>query len=133
MYGKRRGFAKRRVKADQADLPFWLSFLRILLDSLVSGPSSTLRKTNRNDAIMDPKEFSGGHLLASFLSSLSHTRRLEDRIRKLCADAIQCADPAELDRTMERLKSALHDHTIRVRKTVAAHRIRRERRNPAAG
>ena len=82
---------------------------------------------------MDPQDFAGGPLLASFLSSLSRNRRLEDRIRRLCSDAVQCADPAELDRIMERLKSALHDHTIRVRKTVAADRLRRERRIFVAG
>jgi hypothetical protein len=67
-------------------------------------------------------------LVGSFLSSLSRTRRLEDRIRKLCVDAVACADPVELERIMERLKSALHDHSSRVRKMAAAGPTRHERR-----
>lgn len=67
-------------------------------------------------------------LVGSFLSSLSRTRRLDDRIRKLCTDAVACADAVQLQRIMERLKTALHDHSCRVRKMAAAGPHRHERR-----
>jgi hypothetical protein len=77
---------------------------------------------------MDPQYSSPNALVGSFLSSLSRTRRLEDRIRKLCADAVSCVDPLQLVGIMERLKFALHDHSSRVRKMAAAGPTRRERR-----
>jgi hypothetical protein len=70
-------------------------------------------------------------LLSSFLSSFSRARRLEDRIRKLCADALTSVEPAEFDRIMERLKIALHDHASRVRQMAVAGRFHSDRRKPA--
>ncbi len=81
-----------------------------------------------SQAFMDPEHSSSNALVGSFLSSLSRTRRLDDRIRKLCADAVACADPVQLQRIMERLKLALHDHSSRVRNMAAAGPARRERR-----
>jgi hypothetical protein len=43
-------------------------------------------------------------------------RRLEDRIRELCAHAI-IARGHELENTLEKLKSALAEHTDRIRQT----------------
>jgi hypothetical protein len=67
-------------------------------------------------------------LLESFLSSYSRARRLEDRIRKLCEDAISTSDPIELDEILHNLKVALHDHMARVRQMVAMRRTPVERR-----
>lgn len=78
---------------------------------------------------MDCEEPRRETLLGSFLSSLSRSRRLEDRIRQLCLEAIACADPGALDAIMERLKAALHDHASRVRHMVGSRRIERERRS----
>ena len=77
---------------------------------------------------MDRQIPSPGALLGSFLSSFSRTRRLEDRIRKFCFDAISATDPEELDRIMEHLKTALHDHTSRTRRMVFEGPIQPERR-----
>ena len=46
-------------------------------------------------------------------------RRLEDRIRELCAEAL-VAQESELDQTLSKLRSALHEHNGRIRKLVAA-------------
>jgi hypothetical protein len=80
---------------------------------------------------MDGHHRSRHALLGSFLSSLSRTRRLEDRIRQLCTDAVICVEPAELDWIMDRLKTALHDHALRVRRMAAAGPAQPDRRKPA--
>lgn len=59
-------------------------------------------------------------LLSSCLSDYSRARRLEDRIRKLCADAVAAADPAELNSILQKLTAALCDHTRRVRQLADA-------------
>jgi hypothetical protein len=59
-------------------------------------------------------------LLSSCLSDYSRSRRLEDRIRKLCADAVAAADFSELNTTLEKLSSTLREHTRRVRQLAAA-------------
>jgi hypothetical protein len=79
---------------------------------------------------MDRRNSSPDALLGSFLSSLSRTRRLEDRIRNLCLEATTAADPAELNLIMERLKAALHDHATRIRSMVALPPSHRDRRKP---
>jgi len=43
-------------------------------------------------------------------------RRLEDRIRGLCAKAVATDDTAELRKVLEELRAAIHDHTKRLRK-----------------
>lgn len=79
---------------------------------------------------MDRPYSSSDALLGSFLSSLSRRRRLEDRIRNLCNDAINAADDAELNLIMERLKSALHEHAGRIRSMVAVPPTQHDRRKP---
>ena len=48
-----------------------------------------------------------------------HARRLEDRIRQLCAQAVTAQDP-ELHGILSSLQSALREHTDRLRKLAAA-------------
>lgn len=74
---------------------------------------------------------STGTLLRSFLSSYSRSRRLEDKIRKLCADAVATTDPSQLNEILEQLAQALREHTDRVRKMAAARPGPRERRAPS--
>jgi len=69
-------------------------------------------------------------LLGSLLSSLSRSRRLEDRIRKLSADAVAATDPAEANRILEELTVALKDHVERLRQLATASSIPPERRQP---
>jgi len=67
-------------------------------------------------------------LLGSLLSSFSRSRRLEDRIRTLCAQAIATSDPDELNGTLEQLNAALHDHVGRLRKVAGGRCVCTERR-----
>jgi hypothetical protein len=46
-------------------------------------------------------------------------RRLEDRIRELCAEAVMARGP-ELGPILSKLRSALQEHNERLRKTAAA-------------
>lgn len=68
-------------------------------------------------------------LLGSFISTFSRSRRLEDRIRTLCAQAVVTTDLAELSEILEQLASALHDHIDRLRKLAAARPLPPERRH----
>lgn len=52
-------------------------------------------------------------------------RRLEDRIRELCARAL-IARGRELGAVVEDLKSALHEHTERLRQVAVAKLVRGE-------
>jgi hypothetical protein len=62
-------------------------------------------------------------------------RRLENRIREQCSEALTAPEP-ELATIFSNLKSALHEHTERVRQLVAARLAsdkdahRQERRSP---
>ena len=47
------------------------------------------------------------------------SRRLEDRIRELCAKAVAAKD-GDLDPTLAELREALHEHNVRLRKLAAA-------------
>jgi len=67
-------------------------------------------------------------LLGSLLSSFSRFRRLEDRIRKLCVEAVATSDPDELNVVLEQLNAALHDHVGRLRKLAAGYPVPIERR-----
>lgn len=71
-------------------------------------------------------------LLTSFLSSYSRARRLDDRIRKLCAQAVESSDPHELNVILQQLGSALRDHTARIRKLAAARPAPQDRRASSA-
>jgi hypothetical protein len=77
---------------------------------------------------MDSPRTLVGPLLSSCLSSYSRARRLEDRIRKLCLDAVDATEPAELNPILEKLTSALRDHTAHVRRLAATRPIPVERR-----
>ncbi|HZR55881.1 MAG TPA: hypothetical protein VFA74_03335 [Terriglobales bacterium] len=44
------------------------------------------------------------------------TSRLEDRIKGLCAKAVALPDSDELNQVLAELKSALSEHTERIRK-----------------
>jgi len=67
-------------------------------------------------------------LLGSLISSFSRSRRLEDRIRKLCAQAVATTDLSELSQILEQITAALHDHIERLRKLAARRPIPPERR-----
>ena len=43
-------------------------------------------------------------------------RRLQDRIRELCALAVACHDDDERDSILAELRSALHEHTARLKR-----------------
>jgi hypothetical protein len=69
-------------------------------------------------------------LLGSLLSSFSRSRRLEDRIRTLCAQAkATTTDAAELPEILEQLQAALHDHVDRMRKSAAGYPLPPDRRH----
>ena len=53
-------------------------------------------------------------------------RRLEDRIRELCAKTLTAQGSAELEPIFSELTSALHEHTERLRKTAALKLVCRE-------
>jgi hypothetical protein len=73
----------------------------------------------------------GQTLLGSLLSSFSRSRRLEDRIRKLSAEAVAASDPAEANRILEELTVALRDHVDRLRQLATARPVPAERRQPS--
>jgi hypothetical protein len=70
-------------------------------------------------------------LLGSLLSSFSRSRRLEDRIRKLSAEAVAANDPSEANRILEELTVALRDHVERLRQLATARSVPPERRQPS--
>jgi hypothetical protein len=45
------------------------------------------------------------------------SRRLEDRIKELCARAVSTPESPELNQVLKDLQAALHEHTQRLRKT----------------
>lgn len=70
---------------------------------------------------MDEQKHSERTLLRSLVSSCFMTRRLEDRIRELCALAVSCTETAQLNTVLQELTSALHEQIQRMRK-FAGHR-----------
>jgi hypothetical protein len=56
-------------------------------------------------------------------------RRLEDRIRELCAKVMVNPSTPEWNEILRELSTALHEHTRRMRKLIAELPIRRERRS----
>jgi len=56
-------------------------------------------------------------------------RRLEDRIRDLCAQVVSIDDPDQLRRALDELRAALQEHTQRLRQNVAQYPRSRERRS----
>jgi hypothetical protein len=67
-------------------------------------------------------------LFSSLLASQSRSRRLGDRIRRLCAQAVATTDAGELNRVLDQLSAALRAHTDRVRKLAAMRPTPPERR-----
>jgi len=57
------------------------------------------------------------------------SRRLEDRIRDLCAQAV-AAGSGDLNPVLSELKAALHEHTQRLRAMAAASTVRSAREFP---
>ena len=47
------------------------------------------------------------------------SRRLEDRIRELCAKAVAKEDPADFHEVMQKLRESLREHTSRLRELAA--------------
>lgn len=45
----------------------------------------------------------------------TRARRLDDRIRELCAKVVASKDPDEVNRTLPELRSALHEAIERIR------------------
>jgi hypothetical protein len=68
---------------------------------------------------MESRQPLGGKLIASFLASHLLDRRLEDRIRRLCAVAVSVTDPADANAVLQQLSSALHEHVQRLRTNIA--------------
>jgi hypothetical protein len=56
------------------------------------------------------------------------SRRLEDRIRELCAKLIKAEDQ-DFESASAELKGALHEHTERLRKVVAQNLLKKEQAN----
>jgi len=56
-------------------------------------------------------------------------RRLEDRIRELCAKVVSMPDTPEWTKTIQQLKAALQEHACRMRELVAEFPMRTERRS----
>jgi hypothetical protein len=77
---------------------------------------------------MDHQQPPARTLLGSLLSSFSRSRRLEDRIRRLCQQAVTTTDVGELSRILEQLTVALHAHIERVRQVATMRAIPPERR-----
>jgi len=55
-------------------------------------------------------------------------RRLEDRIRYLCAKAVASEDSPELHEVFEQLRAALHEHNERLRKSSTEPQLLERRR-----
>ena len=67
-------------------------------------------------------------LLHSFISWHFRSRRLEDRIRELCAKAVATTEPAELNAILQHLSAALHEQIERLRKQMIQDHMQPERR-----
>ena len=67
-------------------------------------------------------------LLRGLVSSCFMSRRLEDRIRELCALAVSYKEPADMDAILPVLKDALHQQAERMRKLASQRPFPSERR-----
>ena len=56
-------------------------------------------------------------------------RRLEDRIRELCAKVVNNPGTLEWNEILRELSTALHEHTHRMRKLIMELPVRGERRS----
>jgi len=77
---------------------------------------------------MDEAKTSPRTALASFISWHFRSRRLEDRIRELCAKAVVTTEPTELSPVLEQLTNALHVQVDRLRKRATESSLPAERR-----
>jgi len=59
-------------------------------------------------------------------------RRLDDRVRELCAWALASIDPVELHEIATQLRAALREHIKRVRMSAVNPPVTEKRRNPPA-
>lgn len=59
---------------------------------------------------------------------MARRRRLEDRIRELCARAVVTPESGELDEIFTQLRAALREHTDRLRHLAVSAPLPRERR-----
>lgn len=55
-------------------------------------------------------------------------RRLEDRIRQLCVQAVTTTNLAEAELTLQQLRAAIHEHIGRLRKLATKRPAHPERR-----
>jgi len=76
----------------------------------------------------DHRKPPNGDLFASLLASQSRSRRLDDRIRHLCAQAVATTDADELNRILGQLSGSLRAHTERVRQLAVKRPTPPERR-----
>lgn len=60
---------------------------------------------------------------------MARRRRLEDRIRELCARAVAMPESPELDEIFRQLRAALHEHTERLRSLATKAPMPPERRS----
>lgn len=67
-------------------------------------------------------------LLRGLVSSCLMSRRLEDRIRELCALAVSYKEPAEMEKILPVLKEALHQQVDRMRNLASQRPLPSERR-----
>lgn len=77
---------------------------------------------------MEDSKKSPRNLLGSFISWHFRSRRLEDRIRELCAKAVATEEPAELNELLSQLTAALHEQVDQIRKRVTQDKLAPERR-----
>ena len=77
---------------------------------------------------MDYQQPPARTLLGSLISTFSRSRRLEDRIRALCSQAVDTTDLSDLSVILGQLNAALHDHIERLRNLAAARPLPPERR-----
>jgi hypothetical protein len=78
--------------------------------------------------MMEDSKKSPRSLLGSFISWHFRSRRLEDRIRELCAKAVATEEPAELNELLSQLTAALHEQVDQIRKRVTQDKLAPERR-----
>jgi hypothetical protein len=68
-------------------------------------------------------------LLGAWGARLVEFRRLEDRIRELCTQAVVTTESAELTEVIRQLREALREHAKRLRQLAAAKPPHPERRD----
>jgi hypothetical protein len=77
---------------------------------------------------MHDEKLPGRTLLRNLVSSCLMSRRLEDRIRELCALAVSCTDSTQLNTVLHELTAALHEQIERMRKFASQRSFPSERR-----